>query len=455
MEYTYKKFSKACLYTSFILIYLIYLFMDNNYITYLLGCIALIIIPVSFKGASRTFQMISTVFVFAGFLIFSFSGENWLTLPLYFTSTALLLSLLYFLPFINNLMVVGKYDEELQNLLQLRTKHLGQLYYRSSLITYILCLFVFFSAISIVQGVVKNSAQKISESRLEPFSSQSILRSFALANVWSPIEIFIALTVTITGVAYFELLPWALFFSISLLLIDWCIGWFTYRKEVYEAPETSSDISGSRLVGKVSYLLGMLFLFIFLAFGIQKLLSITYFNAVILFILPFTLLWALTIKQLKEFMSYNKKNWVPQVNGLQNLMLLFISLGFFSEMFEQTKMINMIQTPLLQVSSLPLLLFIAIQLVSLLFSLIGIHPLVTISLMGTLIQPLLTELNPLSLAIVLLTSTLASDAAGPFNTTVTIMSQLTGRNPYRITKWNIGFAIWFGTAGSLLGWLLL
>ncbi|MCA1010180.1 hypothetical protein [Halobacillus halophilus] len=244
-------------------------------------------------------------------------------------------------------------------------------------------------------------------------------------------------------------------FSISLLLIDWCIGWFTYRKEVYEAPETSSDISGRQLVVKVSYLLGMLFLFILLAFGVQKLLNITYFNAVILFILPFTLIWALTIKQLKEFMSYNKKYWVPQVNGLQNLMLLFISLGFFSEMFEQTKMIHMIQTPLLHLSTLPLLLFIAIQLVSLLFSLIGIHPLVTISLMGTLIQPLLTELNPLSLAIVLLTSTLASDAAGTFNTTVTIMSQLTGRNPYRITKWNIGFAIWFGTAGSLLGWLLL
>ncbi|ASF38398.1 hypothetical protein CEH05_04405 [Halobacillus halophilus] len=455
MEHTYKKILKSSLYTSFILLYLISLFMDNYYLTYLLGCTALVIIPVSFKGASRTFQIISTIFVFAGILIFSFSGENWLTLPLHFTSTALLLSLLYFLPFINNLMVVGKYDEELQNLLQLRTKHLGQLYYRSSLIAYILCLFVFFSAITIVQGVVKDSAQKLSKSRLDPFSSQSILRSFALANVWSPIEIFIALTVTITGVAYFELLPWALFFSISLLLIDWCIGWFTYRQKIYEAPETSSETSGSQLMGKVSYLLGMLFLFIFLAFGVQKLLSITYFNAVILLILPFTLLWALTIKQLKEFISYNKKTWVPQVNGLQNLMLLFISLGFFSEMFEQTTMINMIQTPLLQLSSLPLLLFIAIQLVSLLFSLIGIHPLVTISLMGTLIQPLLTELNPLSLAIVLLTSTLASDAAGTFNTTVTIMSQLTGRNPYRITKWNIGFAIWFGTAGSLLGWMLL
>ncbi|SFF92871.1 hypothetical protein SAMN05216353_11445 [Halobacillus alkaliphilus] len=455
MNFAHGKILKACLYTSFILFYLTSLFMDNNYIPYLLGYTALIIIPVSFKGASRTFQIISAIFISAGFMIFSFSGENWLSLPLHFTSTALLLSLLYFLPFINNLMIVGKYDEELQNLLQLRTKHLGQLYYRSSLISYILCLFVFFSAITIVQGVVKKSAQKISESRLDPFSSQSILRAFALANVWSPIEIFIALTVTITGVAYFDLLPWALLFSISLLLIDWFIGWFTYRKESYEAPESSSEISVRQLVGKISYLLGMLFLFIFLAFGVQKLLNVTYFNAVILFILPFTLLWALTIKQLKEFMSYNKKTWVPQVNGLQNLMLLFISLGFFSEMFEQTTMINVIQTPLLQLSSLPLLLFIAIQLVSLLFSLIGIHPLVTISLMGTLIQPLLNELNPLSLAIVLLTSTLASDAAGTFNTTVTIMSQLTGRNPYRITKWNIGFAIWFGTAGTMLGWLLL
>ncbi|WP_181350914.1 hypothetical protein [Thalassobacillus sp. CUG 92003] len=446
---------KAMTYTLFTGLYVVSLFIDASLISYCLGCVACFILFISFKGAARTFQIISLIFLAFGIMIFLTSDLALSSFPLYLTSTALLLSLLYFLPFINHLMVVGGYDQELKNLLQLRTRHLGQLYYRGSLISYVLCLFVFFSAITIVQQVVRDVSENVDKRIMEKFSSQTILRAFALANVWSPIEIFIALTVTITGVQYFHLLPWALLFSITLLMTDWLIGWFKYRTTRYEAPSHAPAIEYKRLWKKIGYLFVMLFLFIITAFGLQTLLGIDYFNAVILLIFPFTLFWALSINQFSAFMRYNKKTWVGQVNGLQNFMLLFLSLGFFSDMFEQTALIDFMQRPLLSMTEWPLLLFITIQLISLIFSMIGVHPLVTISLMGTLIQPILTALSPLSLSIVLLTSTLASDAAGTFNTTVTMMSELTNRNPYRITKWNLIFAIWFGTAGSLLAWLLL
>ncbi|MFC7061873.1 hypothetical protein [Halobacillus seohaensis] len=219
--------------------------------------------------------------------------------------------------------------------------------------------------------------------------------------------------------------------------------------------DLQDQVPKQMLFRKIGLLFSMLFILILIAFFVEKWLALSYFNAVIITIPFFTLIWSVAIKQFKSFISYNAKVWVTQVNGLQNLMLLFLSLGFFSMMFENTSIIQTLQEPLLLLTSVPLVIFIAIQVISLTFSLIGIHPLVTISLMGTLIQPLLTELNPLSLAIVLLTSTLASDAAGTFNTTISIMSQITKRNPYRVTLWNLLFAIWFGLAGSLLGWLLL
>ncbi|MDR6227477.1 hypothetical protein [Desmospora profundinema] len=103
----------------------------------------------------------------------------------------------------------------------------------------------------------------------------------------------------------------------------------------------------------------------------------------------------------------------------------------------------------------PLILFVMIQASSLVLTFVGVHPLVTIGVQGVLIQPLLTELNPLSVAIVLLTANLATDAAGTYNTTVTMMNDLTRTNPYRITWWNLRFTLIYGGVGILLAIRLL
>ncbi|MBM7553722.1 hypothetical protein [Thalassobacillus pellis] len=443
-------------YTIFVMLYLLKLFIDNQIITVFLGFLSILILFISFRGANRTFQYISIFFLLAGTALFIRLDFSLLELPYFMTSSALLLSLLYFLPCMDQLIRAGGYDDELKKLLHFRTSNLGELYTRSSLIGYVLCLFVFFSAITIVHDVVKEVTPKMERDVIQRLTSESVLRSFALANVWSPIEIFLALTITITGVDFFHILPWALLFSLSLLCVDWVKGWLKYRNVSFNASDPpTKEIDQKDLFYKIGNLFFMLFLFILSAAGVETWLKISYFNAVILTIFPFTLLWAGLIGKFKAFVNQLKQSWSIQVNGLQNLMLLFLSLGFFGVMFEQSSLSGIVKQPIQNLAEWPLILFLSIQIISLSFSLIGIHPLVTITLMGTFVQPILTELNPLSIALVLLTSTLASDAAGTFNTTVSIMSQLTCRNPYRITKWNIWFALGFGTAGSLLAWLLL
>ena len=78
---------------------------------------------------------------------------------------------------------------------------------------------------------------------------------------------------------------------------------------------------------------------------------------------------------------------------------------------------------------------------------LGISTLVTLSLVGVFIQPFLDSLSPLSMAIVLVTSSVAPDVAGPYNTTVILLSERLGLSPYRISRWNWGFSLVFGGAG--------
>ncbi|MDW2799443.1 hypothetical protein RZO55_17860, partial [Clostridium boliviensis] len=74
---------------------------------------------------------------------------------------------------------------------------------------------------------------------------------------------------------------------------------------------------------------------------------------------------------------------------------------------------------------------------------------------GVFIQPFLDSLSPLSMAIVLVTSSVAPDVAGPYNTTVILLSERLVLSPYRISRWNWGFSLAFGGAGVGLGYLLL
>ncbi|PMB09531.1 hypothetical protein CEN49_06380 [Fischerella thermalis CCMEE 5273] len=351
------------------------------------------------------------------------------------------------------MVVVGRYDQSIKRLMQTRIQHLGQAYIRTSFAGYILCIFLFFAAIPLVYRVVKKQLIHINEQVRHSFASRAILRAFALATIWSPIEVFIAITLGFTGVGFGQLLPWLLLFSISLLLLDWFLGVVRYRSVRVEqrGDVTMQPRDWKRIVALVVGLT----LLILLNLGVQQVTGIPFFAAMTLSIVPFAACWAWVSGRFASFIRYCRLRWTSQTLGLQNFMLLFLSLGFFNESLTASSWFSYLQSPVTMLAQFPLMLFLILQLSSLVLTFVGIHPLVTIGIQGVLIQPLLTELNPLSLAIVLLTANLATDAAGTFNTTVTMMSDLTRNNPYRITGWNLGFALLYGGIGVALALLLL
>ncbi|OYD07177.1 hypothetical protein [Paludifilum halophilum] len=443
---------KFTLYTAFVSTYLTNLFLESITLNRWLGILGIGCIAVSFKGANRTFQIISAIFLAAGLFMFRFTEVSWESVIAGIRSSALLLSLLYVLPFINNMIVIGRYDQQLNRLLRARAEHLGQLYYRSSLVSYILCIFLFFACIPLIYRVVQKNMAKLSPTLRHKFSSQSILRAFAVATVWSPIEVFIALVAEMTDVGYVSLLPWLLLISIVLLLADWAWGWQYKRIPLNTRSNLSVD---RRIMRKIAALILSLILFIFVVYQVHHLLNLRFFTAVTLVVIPYTLVWSFVIQRFRSYVKYSFLSWRKQVPSLQNFMLLFLSLGFFNHILGEAPIMTWAQEVFLHWTQTPVFLFIGIQLSSLFLTMIGIHPLVTVSLQGILIQPLLSAMNPVSLAIVLITSNLANDAAGTFNTTVTIMSQLTKVNPYRITWWNLFFAVAYGGLGILAALLLL
>ncbi|WP_158737356.1 hypothetical protein [Alteribacillus sp. YIM 98480] len=445
---------KFLTYTMYVFLYVIHIFIENNSLLYGIGLLGIAAFFISFYGASRTYQVLAAVFFSVSVFLFLVYNLPIKDVPFYFTSMGLLLSLLYMIPLINHFMIVGRYERSLYRLLQSNTADLAQFYRRTSFTHYVLGLFIFLSAIPIVYRFVEKRLNGFSQDVFHRFATQSMLRSFASVNVWSPIEVYIALVLGITSVSYLSILPWLFGFSILMLMLDWLLAGKYRKYSIVNETGPKRFITkkeGRKLVTMVLFLV----LFISTASMVHLLIGIDFFEAIIIVIFPYTFIWAAGIKRMRTFRRYNILTWPRQINTMQNFMLLFLTLGLFNEIVEQTNIFAAVRASMTGIGETPILLLLLLQLSALGLACAGVHPLVTISMQGLFVEPFLQEINPLSIAIVMITATLANDAAGTFNVPITMMSQYMKRQPYQLTLWNLPFALMFGGTGVVIAYLLL
>ncbi len=149
----------------------------------------------------------------------------------------------------NSAVHVGRYDQRINELMKENVDHLGSLYARSLLTSTVLFSFLNLSAIHLTQGVLLENLNKLKKPLRDSFISQTTLRAFALALIWSPMEIIVALTVDSTGVSYLAYLPWLLLCSAIVLSIDLLRG----KKRYEHIPYTASTETGRKKIKKTDY----------------------------------------------------------------------------------------------------------------------------------------------------------------------------------------------------------
>ncbi|WP_017186227.1 hypothetical protein [Alkalibacillus haloalkaliphilus] len=444
---------KFHLYTSFVVLYMVNLFANNVTITYIQGLIGIFALVISIYGASKTYQIIGVIFTVIASLLFVTHDIPITNILPYFTSMGLLLSLLYVIPFINHYMIVGRFDQSLYKILQSNTPNLGKFYTKSYLTSYALTLFIFISMIPMSYQFIKDRTKEFNDQVTHQFATRSVLRPLATANVWSPIEVYTALVVAITGAYYLQLLPVLLAFSIIMVIIDLLINYNRYKGYTISTESGSSQLS-HETIRKLILLVVFLVLFVTTATVTHLSLNLEFFDAIVLIIIPYTLVWALATKRFTTLIRYNQKVWDGQLWTMQNFMMLLLPVGFFNEVVTDTGVFDQLLDSLSWLQHQPLLLFIFIMFSSMTLAFFGFHPLVTLSLIGLFVTPFLDTISPLSISVVMIISVVLNDMTGTFNIPITMLNQYFKRNPYQLTLWNIGYALIFGNVGILIGYLL-
>jgi len=442
-------------YTFVILLSLINHFWGQTWLDYMIGILAIPMLIVSYPGASKLFKILGTAFMFAGIFFFYSANLSIYEIPLLLTSNMTMLGFLLVLPWINSVVYVGKYDKQINQLMVKKVENLGSLYVKGTFTSYILMMFLNLSGINIAQEVLKENLNKLSKKVRDTFISKTTVRAYVLALIWSPMEIIVAITVGATGVNYLKILPYLLLVSFIALIVDVIVGKWRFKNIPFESPKETIPLPTKEIVKKLIQLFVALFLFLAFILMVSNLFNLNFIIAVTLVILPFSAIWALLIKRWYHFKILGYKLWKTQTNKMQNFVVLFISLAFFSNSLNATPALKVIQQPFMHYANSPFIIFVLILITYFLMSLIGVHPIGVIGVLVEILAPLFNIINPTSIAIVLIVSALATSSSSSYGITVTLTSINTNQNPYLITLRNLPFTFIFGIIGILIAMLIL
>ncbi|MBM7691537.1 hypothetical protein JOC77_000944 [Peribacillus deserti] len=407
----------------------------------------------SFSKSTLLFKRTSFIFITAGIGIMIFYKLPLIQIPVYFNRMGIMISLFVVLPFMNSIIRVGNYDRNVNKLLKFKTHNLSQMYYRGSLTSYIIGMFLNIGVIPFVHQVIERNPIIEASHFKQQYLSSLILRGYTLCLIWSPMEILVGLTIDVTHVSYYRILPYLFTLSVLMLTVDWQLS-KRYKKYILDPSVQFVPFNKLVILKNIVYLFIHLFLFIAAVTVVKNYLHLNFLTSVTLTILPYAIFWAITINKLKPYLKYSVMVWERKTASLQNYIVLFLGLGFFISVLEESDLLKYLQSPVAELSKVPIVLFLVIQILFLLLAMGGFHPLVTMAIIGEALQPAAASLNPVSLSIVLITSSLSTVMSGPYNISVSLMSMLLKDNPYRVSLYNIKFALLFSSAGTFLALLL-
>ncbi len=446
------------LYLFFSFIFLLHIFTEfytNNILIYILGILSFIMLIISFPLANRLFKILGSAFLIAGFFLFITTDIQTRNIPPLLGTNLSLLTLLAVLPWMNSVVRAGRFDTLMQKLLRGNVKDLGSLYQRSTTAMMSLTAFLNVSAATIAQDVLVDNLKPIKKDVADKFVMMATLRGYSLALLWSPLEVLIALSIFITGVQFGELLPWVLGITIFMYIVDSIWGRIYFGKYKYPASRMGNNKLTSHSKKKIAQLALALITFLACVILIGNIFDYEFIFVVTMLVFPFAFIWALLIGRMKSFWVIGWDKFKHTTNNMHNFIVLFVTLAFFANSLNASPAQTIIQQPILMVADYPVVILIMVQLLFVFMSMFGIHPIATIGILGGLSTLLLEILNPLSLAIILTTSGVATVPIGTYGLVVTLTSMNLKKSPYKITYYNLIYSTIFGAVGIFVAWLAL
>jgi len=439
------------IYPLLVIIYIISQLVTLTLLNYLIGIFANFAIIISLFYARGLYLYSGIVFYVLGIILFLSNDLTYQAFLLQFDSMLGILSLFIMLPFLNSLILVGRYDRYLSSLLEYRISHVGDLYERGGIVTYILGLFLNIATIPLVFHTLHKSLRQFPSSFTYKFYTKSILRAYAFCLMWSPMEIMIIQSLDIAQVNYITIFPILLFFSVVIFYFHIKLGKRRYVSHLVKE-DLNKNISLHLIMCKIYELFSLLIFLVIIVTIVDYFIDKGYLFSLVLSIIPISMIWAVKLNKFNSYFIYTVPHFKVRTKGLANFFFMFLSAGFFVKMIGETKLLSYFQSLAINVGDHIFVLFICIGLYFFITSFIGFHPLVSIVLLAEIMTPILPEVKGIPLAFVLIICSLMTVIYSPFNVSLSILASELKQNSFTISLWNTPYSILLTLIAVIFGY---
>ncbi len=418
--------------------------------------ISIVILPLAFFRCGGWFRLISGLFLLGGFFILWRNqvplSEAWQ----FFGSTTGILTLLSVAPLFSIPITMGAYYRSAQLIIRERVRKPHSTYLVLSSFTYMLAALMNVAAIVASYATFHHLTRPFPKPVADKMSFAAYTRGHTLAMMWSPVGAAIGAALSRIPANPGIVIGMGFFFSVFMVLLDMFLikGWVrrhaATRIDVFAA-SVDSRVS-SRHWRRVGVVFGVIVCFVLAVIALHEWFALPVVDAVILLILLFAIVWALLLKKPKRLVQDLRIKGTTGLLGLLPQFLLFISVGFFTQVLTLAGQMELLVRLFENLSeSIGWLLILLIILFAVISSQMGLYPALVVVLLADLIPYEALGLRPEWFAFAIIAGAVGGVPASPLTINVNLLATLMKEDPIRVSRSNLPFAgVMVLTVGALI-----
>ncbi|WP_413299838.1 hypothetical protein AA0X95_16940 [Bacillus sp. 1P10SD] len=423
------------------------IFTINHFMNVLFSGISILLLFITFFKSGKIFSIIAGIFLSLGIWILISNHTSFDEYWSYFGTSTNILTLLIIAPLFSIPIMLGAYHRTIEIIFRNRIYRPNHVHGLLSFCTFALSSLMSMAAIAVSHSIFHNLTRKFPKTISERIEFSSYARGNALALVWSPVGVTVGAAVSGTHSNPSLVIGLGLSFALFIILIDYLMVSVHMKKSKEEVAVISNHyvdpepISLRRWLSLMTIAL-VIFLFVIATLLLHHLWGLNIIDVVILLIILFSFVWSFILRKYRKFMLQLKLKMTTGIRLLSTQLLLFISVGFFTQVFIKVGHIDQL-TIILENLQQTLGSFIIVFIVLIAASGIqlGLSPALIAVLMVETIPYEALHIRPEWFAFAIAAGALSLAAASPFSVTVNTVSPVLKRIQTDISKKNYGFSI--------------
>lgn len=280
------------------------------------------------------------------------------------------------------------------------------------------------------------------------FATVSTVFGYVLPLLWTPVSGVVGVVLYILKLEWTALLPLLLGMCILSLLLHWVLFWLLElcsgkaQSMPPSVPADNMPPQGPALRHLTQLLLAITLMVT--AIGVlHRLLGIGMLTVATLVAIPFSLAWSMALGHASAFARAAAGQVAQHLPRIADQFAIFLAAGFFVSAMHLSSTAHAVNQAFLVLhNALGTRVFLlAVPLMALAPAMLGVHPLVTIALLGESLQPKVLRIDVRLLALTLIGSSVLTYILGPFSGTLGLIQSITAFSSYQLAWWNLPYAL--------------